>query len=126
MATLFSGIEAISVPVPRVNQACEGIWPDGGGRPILSGVRRLWTNDRLTMPRVLMVGPRWRSHFGVRAVPIAEFNPAAVGYHARTKKVLVFTLEDDVRERVLDEIRPGVAAMWSEPREQVGVHRGTR
>lgn len=62
-----------------------------------------------------MWGPKWRRYFDVREVAIADLDPAAVPFHPRGKKLLMFTLEDDVRERVMigrEELRPGVYAMW--------------
>jgi hypothetical protein len=75
--------------------------------------RRLWNADHLPMPRVFMIGPRWRRHFGVKSEPRAF----------RSSK-LTFTFEPDVRELVLDEIRPGVYAQWSDPFERLGLRRG--
>jgi hypothetical protein len=59
-----------------------------------------WVACRLPMPRVFLLGPRWR-RFLVEG----------------TKHDYDFA--DDVRERVLEEVRPGVVAMWSDPRERV-------
>lgn len=62
-----------------------------------------------------MWGPGWRKAFGVREVPLADVSPSSVPFHPRGKKLLMFTLEDDVRERVMigrDELRPGVYAEW--------------
>lgn len=86
--------------------------------PRTGGGRRLFSLDRLRV-RVWMWGPRWRRAFGVREVPLTEIAPESVPYHprARGKTLLVFSLEDEVRERVLEEIRPGVYAQWSDPRE---------
>jgi hypothetical protein len=39
----------------------------------------------------------------------------AVTWHPRGKKVLVFSFEDDLRELMFEEIRPGVYAQWSGP-----------
>lgn len=69
--------------------------------------QRLWSLDALPMVRAFMYGPRWKKHFGV-AFKFVAF-PA-------DGRVLAFTLEDEIRERVLDEIRPGVIAQWSDPR----------
>lgn len=82
-----------------------------------TGHRRLYSLDHLPMVRVWMHGRRWRRHFGVREVPIAEFAPSSAPYHRPGKKLLVFSLEDDVRELVLEELRPGVYAEWSDPRD---------
>jgi hypothetical protein len=92
------------------------------GLPELLNVRRCWCVDRLPRVRTLMLGPRWRQAFGVEQRPIAEINPPwAMQVRADRKWVLVFTLEDEVRERVLEEIRPGIFAQWSDPREWLGV-----
>lgn len=70
-------------------------------------MRRIFNDDHLPMPRVFMHGPRWRRHFNVQAVSVW-------GHGSR----LVFSFEEDVRERVQEEIRPGVYAEWSDPRER--------
>ena len=74
---------------------------------------RTWCVDNLPSVRCLMIGPRWRRHFGVERRPLCEVRPPwhALVRHGR-RWVLCFTLEDDVRERVLDGIRPGVYAEW--------------
>lgn len=89
--------------------------PPRRARPrVIGGGARLYSADRLRV-RVWMWGPRWRSAFGVTRVPIAEFDPRVAPLFRPGTKLSVFTLEEDVRERVLDEIRPGVYAMWSDP-----------
>lgn len=79
-------------------------------------LRRVWCRDGLWMPRIWMWGPRWMRYFNVQLVPIATFAP-----HRAGKKLLVVTLEDDLRELMFQEIRPGVYADWSDPREQLGL-----
>jgi hypothetical protein len=57
--------------------------------------------------------------------PIADVDPPwASRCRAGRKFVLVFTFEDEVRERVLEEIRPGVFAQWSAPLERLGLDEG--
>lgn len=73
------------------------------------------------MPRAFMYGPRWRRHFDVREVPVADVDPVAAKYHRPGRTLLVFTFEPDVRELLQLEIRPGVFAEWSDPREQIGL-----
>jgi hypothetical protein len=86
---------------------------------IRRSVRRMWSLDRLPMPRAFMTGPRWRSTFGVREVPIAELDPDAARFHRPGRKLLMFSLEEDVRERVTlgygarEQLRPGVFEEWS-------------
>jgi hypothetical protein len=89
-------------------------------RALIGGGTQLFSLDYIRV-RTWMWGPRWRSLFGVRHVPLVEVNPIAAPYHPADKKVWLFTLEDDVRERVLEEIRPGVYADWSDPRERFGL-----
>jgi hypothetical protein len=88
--------------------------------------RRVWSLDGLRV-RFWMSGPRWMQHFGVRVVPIADVVPAdQVSWHRAGKRILLVSLEADVRELVRadqDEIRPGVRAEWSDPYEQFGVAR---
>lgn len=60
------------------------------------------TYDQLPMPRVWAFGSQLRQFL----MPIGD---TRAGY----------SFEDDVRERVLEEVRPGVVAMWSDPRERV-------
>lgn len=77
--------------------------------------RRMWSLDELPMVRCFMRGPRWKSTFGVCEVPIAEIDPEHASWHRLGRKLLMFTLEDDVRELVftdVPELRPGVYAEW--------------
>ena len=83
-------------------------------------IARIWCVDNLPV-RALLIGPRWRSHFGVEKRAIADVRPP---WHALIRQgrrwVLCFTLEDDVRERVIEhgeELRPGVFAMWDDETE---------
>jgi hypothetical protein len=85
------------------------------------GTRRMWSLDQLPMARTFMTGPRWRSSFGVLEVPIVELDPDAARFHRPGRKLLMFSLEEDVRELLLEEIRPGVFAAWSDPRERLGL-----
>jgi hypothetical protein len=76
------------------------------------------------MARVFMYGPKWRRHFKVIEVPIADVDAATAQYYqprSNRAKLLMFTLEDDVRELVTEEVRPGVTAQWSDPRERLGL-----
>jgi hypothetical protein len=84
-------------------------------------VRKLFSDDGLILPRVWMYGPRWRSHFGVVEKPIAEIDPVAATLHRPGRKLLMFTLEEDVRDLVLVMLDNNRAAMWSDPREQMGL-----
>jgi hypothetical protein len=79
--------------------------------------RRMWSFDGLPMARVYMHGPKWRRWFEVREVPIAEIDPDAAPLHRPGRKLLVFTLEEDVRERVCEQLGFDRYAMWSDPRE---------
>lgn len=78
--------------------------------------RRMWSIDHLTMPRCWMHGPRWRTHFDVKQIPIADLvSKEEARWHRPGRKLLVFSLEDDIRELLYagaDEIRPGVYAEW--------------
>jgi len=80
---------------------------------------RIYNVDGLRMPRCWMWGPKWKRHFNVRAVPITDVFPQSAPYHRPWATVLVFTFEEDLREMILEEIRPGVHAMWSDPRERI-------
>lgn len=81
------------------------------------GFKGLWSFDELPRARVWMTGPHWRRLFGVQQVPLVDVAPDSARFHRPGKQVLLFTFEDDVRELVLEEIRPGVYAEWSDPRE---------
>jgi hypothetical protein len=78
--------------------------------PRRRGIRHLYQCDRLQHARVWMTGPHWRKCFGVQ----------------RAMTVLLFSFEEDVRELVLEEIRPGVYAQWSDPRERFGLLLASR
>jgi len=77
--------------------------------------RRMYSFDGLISVRCFMRGPKWKRTFGVREVPIAEVAPESAPYHRPERKLLIFSLEEDVRELVFvgrEEIRPGVYAEW--------------
>lgn len=61
---------------------------------------------RLPMLRMVICGPKWRQFF----------------YEPGSREVRdVF--HEDVRERVLEEVRPGVYAQWSDPFERLAIER---
>ena len=80
----------------------------------------MWSLDRLPMARAFFTGPKWRRHFDVREIPIADVDPEAARLHRPGRKLLMFTFEEDVRELVQlgagtfrgEELRPGVFAQW--------------
>lgn len=82
-------------------------------------IRRMWSTDRLPMPRAFFFGRRWKKLCGVTEQPIAEVDPEAAKYHRPGRKLLLFSLEDEVRERVLEEIAPGVYAEWTDLQERL-------
>jgi len=81
-------------------------------------MRRMVSFDRLPLPGVFLHGPRWRRHFDVKEV--AQSLPLEDGRRALSL-VLVYDFEADVRERIVEELRPSVAAMWTDPRERLGL-----
>lgn len=82
----------------------------------------MYSIDGLRVPRAWFHGPKWKRLCGVREVPIADLVPAEqLTWHPRGKKILVFSFEEDLRELMFEEIRPGVYADWSDPREQLGL-----
>jgi len=81
------------------------------------GIRRIYSLDGLRT-RVWMTGPKWRRFFDVHQRPLGEVYQDRAAFLNPRKHVLVFTLEDDIRELVLEELRPGVYAQWSDPRER--------
>jgi hypothetical protein len=83
--------------------------------------RRMWPLEQLPMPRVYMHGPKWRRFFDVQERPIAEIDPEAAKLHRPGRKLLWFSLEDDVRERVLEPLGFDRYAEWSDPRERLGL-----
>jgi hypothetical protein len=74
--------------------------------------------------RALLMGPKSKRHFGVQQRSIEEIRPPWWALVRQGRRwVLVFTLEEDVRELVtiggwqherFDELRPGVFAMWGD------------
>jgi hypothetical protein len=84
-------------------------------------VRRLWSFDHLPMPRAFFRGPKWKRLCGVSERLIADVDPFAAQYHRPGRKLLLFSFEDDVRERACVPIRGDVCAQWSDPREQLGL-----
>ena len=84
------------------------LWYGADNWLTFKGTRRVWSPDRLPMPRALFHGPKWRRRCDVYL--LGSVTPK-----------LVFSFEDEVRERVLEQLRPGVFAMWSDPFEQLGI-----
>lgn len=124
--------------VERMNvMRAKTIDPDCGADSVcavnlfLFNMRRLWNVDALPGVRCRLMGPRWRQHFGVEQRPIDEVRPPWMNEcRVGRRWVLVFTLEQDVRELVttagagapepdpeFDELRPGVFAMFEDPRD---------
>lgn len=89
-------------------------------------VRRMWSMDRLPMPRAFFRGPKWKRLCGVREIPIAEIDPIAAQYHRPGRKLLIFSFEPDVRERVCQAIQYDRVAMWSDPLEWLGLSEVAR
>jgi hypothetical protein len=81
----------------------------------------MWSFDHLPMPRAFFKGPKWKRLCDVSERLIADVDPFAAQYHRPGRKLLMFTLEDDVRERACEQLRPNVFAQWSDPREQLGL-----
>ena len=80
-------------------------------------LRRMWSLDQLPMPRAWFTGPRWKRLCEVRELPIADVDPVAAQYHRPGRKLLLFSFEDEVRERVLVRLRDDVYAEWTDPLE---------
>jgi hypothetical protein len=76
-------------------------------------MRRMACLAPLPNIRVFLHGPRWRRTFDVKEVATALPRGGPV------RLVLLYDFEADVRELVLDELRPDVFAMWSDPRERI-------
>jgi hypothetical protein len=83
--------------------------------------RRMWSLDRLPLPRAYFRGPMWKRLCGVHETPIADIDADAAKLHRPGRKLLIFSFEDEVRERVLQPVRHDVVAGWSDPREQLGL-----
>lgn len=82
-------------------------------------IRRMWSTDRLPMPRAFFFGRRWKKLCDVTERPIAEVDPEAAKYHRPGRKLLLFSLEEEVRERVLEQLAPGVFAEWTDVKERL-------
>lgn len=67
----------------------------------------------LPLLRATMLGRQWERAFDVRKV--------AVMIGRRPRYGLVVDLYADVREQVVEEVRPDVAAMWADALERLGV-----
>jgi hypothetical protein len=70
------------------------------------------------MPHVWLHGPRWIACFGVQRVPARQIFPDFV---PSNRVFLVYSFEQDLRELMCAELRPGVYADWSDAREQLGL-----
>lgn len=98
----------------------ENLTRDRQGRRRRS-VRRMWSFDHLPMPRAFFNGPKWKRLCDVSERLIADVDPVAAQYHRPGRKLLLFSFEDEVRERACVAIRGDVFAQWSDPREQLGL-----
>lgn len=78
-----------------------------------------YARHALPLARVRLYGPRRFRAFGVRRTPIADVvAPHEVERYRRGTKLWIYDLDEDVRELVVrTEIRPGVIAEWTDPRE---------
>ena len=85
--------------------------------PVLSLVRM-----NLPLLRAVMLGPRWQRAFDVQRVVVRRRR----GCVRRRDHVLVVDLTPDVIERVVEYVRDEVPAMWSDPRERLGLSRRVR
>lgn len=82
--------------------------------------RRVWPIEFTSgiFVKFFMTGPRWKSLFGVVERPIAEIDPIAAKYHRPGRKLLIVSLEEDIREITAEgwgaheELRPGIRAEW--------------
>jgi hypothetical protein len=77
-------------------------------------------SPEILWPRVWMSLPGGWYTYGVtrrlRALGVETRQLVRTG-----RRVRVYDYELDVRERVLEELRPGVVAMWADPLERFGV-----
>jgi hypothetical protein len=106
--------------VSEYRNLVENLTLDRRGRRRRS-LRRMWSLEQLPMPRAFFTGPKWKRLCEVREVPIAEIHPQAAELHRPGRKLLIFSFEDEVRERVLERLGHDVFACWSDPREQLGL-----
>lgn len=65
-----------------------------------------------------MRGPRWRRHFGIVSEKLGAPEPRAP---LKKRTFLFYDFSADVAELVVEELRPGVAAMWVDVRERLGL-----
>lgn len=88
-------------------------------------LRQICSADDLPILRTLICGPDWRKGFEVRRRRASEIWPHVGRVRSRRarKTVLAFTFEQDIRERICEELRPGVYAQWSDPYEWLGLRR---
>lgn len=78
----------------------------------MGGQRQLCTDVPLPLARMWLCGPKWRRGFEVEAQK-----------RSFRKSRLVVSFEADIRERICEELRPGVVAQWSDPYERFGLRR---
>jgi hypothetical protein len=72
-------------------------------------------DERLPALRVALYGRRWwRLCTGARG-ELATLFDVYVG------ELIYPHIEEEVRERIVEEMRPGIASMWSDPRERLGL-----
>jgi hypothetical protein len=104
-------------------QWCERRKAEQQARRAARAVRmlRVRVTDPLPLARVWMRGPRWKRAFGLQHLAYSHVNPPSAEHQNPTDKMFWwYDFEDDVRELVLEELRPGVVAQWSDPRERIG------
>lgn len=89
-------------------------------------IRRVYSLDKLPMVRFWFHGPKWRSRCEVSLKFLADVSPSSTAYHKPGKVILVATLEEEIRERILERLYHDRYAMWSDPREHFTVKERAR
>lgn len=92
-------------------------------------IRRVYSSDNLPMVRFWFHGPKWRRHCGVESrlgadtfIPTSDvITGVRYSFKATTKHVLIATLEEEIRERIMERIYADTYAMWSDARERLFV-----
>lgn len=76
-------------------------------------IRRVYSADNLPLVRFWFHGPKWRRHCDVQNVH------AGFSLKMRPRKILMTSLEEEIRERVLERVYHDRYAMWADARERL-------
>ncbi len=87
---------------------------------------RGYASTELAWPRVWVSyasrsGERKARAAGIERRRVLDVFPKCTDRRQPDRRAWFYDFEEDVRERLFEELRPGVVAMWADPLERLGV-----